>query len=72
MESAVNYKSPVIQSLCWDCRHTLKCDWILNKKQVWKEAIKKRKYYSGENREVVSYVVVVCDYFEVEARRNEA
>ena len=58
------YQKRRIQSLCWDCCHALKCDWILNKKQVWKEAIEKRKCYPSERKEFVSYIVVACNFFK--------
>ena len=63
IEEMVNKHNPT-QSICWDCRHTLKCDWILNKKRIWRKALEKRKYYAHENKEYVSYLVVACDHFE--------
>lgn len=67
IEEMVNKHNPT-QSICWDCRHTLKCDWILNKKRIWRKALEKRKYYAHENKEYVSYLVVACDHFEEEGQ----
>ena len=63
IEEMVNKHNPT-QSICWDCHYTLKCDWILNKKRIWRKALEKRKYYAHENKEYVSYLVVACDHFE--------
>lgn len=55
------------ESICWECKNAMKCNWIMKKEKIWDKAIVKtdRKY----RQPYLVYSVQKCKHYEKEVQK---